>query len=58
MAKRKHGSITTIITIAARLVPALFLSRKNSGKPRANAAAKENKLPFGKVERYFCFYFC
>ena len=41
IAKRKQGSITTIIAIAARLVPALFLSRKNSGKPRANAAAKK-----------------
>jgi hypothetical protein len=43
MAKRKQGSMTAIIAIDARLVPVLSLSRKKSGK-----------LPFGKVESYFC----
>lgn len=41
MATKKQGSMTTIITIAARLVPALSLSKKKSGSPIRSAT--ENK---------------
>ena len=57
MPKRKHGSITKIITIAAKLVPALSLSRKNSGKPRANAAAKKMSCRLVRLNATFVFTF-
>lgn len=57
MAKRKHGSMTTIIAIAARLVPALFFSRKNIGKPRANAAAKKISCRLVRLNATFVFTF-
>ena len=41
MAKRKQGSMTVIITIAERLVPALSLSRKNRGSPKHKAADRQ-----------------
>ena len=41
MANRKQGSITRIITNAARLVPVLPLSKKKSGSPTRSAAAKK-----------------
>ncbi len=57
MAKRKQGSMTTIITIAARVVPALPLSKKNSGKPRANAAAKKISCRLVRLKATFVFTF-
>ena len=49
--------MTTIIAIAARLVPALSLSKKKSGKPTAQGCRKTNELPLRKVESDFCFDF-
>lgn len=41
MANRKQGSMTSIITNAARFVPALPLRKKKSGSPIRRAAAKQ-----------------
>ncbi len=49
--------MTTIITIAARLVLTLFLSRKNGGKPRANAAAKKISCRLVRLKATFVFTF-
>ena len=53
MAKRKQGSMTTIIAIAARLVPALPLSKKKSGKPAPRAAAKQMSCRFVRLKATF-----
>ena len=42
MAKRKQGSMTSIITNAAALVPVLSFKRKKSGKPIARATEKHS----------------
>lgn len=53
IAKRKQGSITTIITNAATLVPMLPLSKKKSGSPIARAAAKQMICRFVKLKATF-----
>ena len=57
MARRKQGSMTIIIAIAAALVPTPPLSRKNSGKPRANAAAKKMSCRLVRLNATFVFTF-
>jgi hypothetical protein len=57
MAKRKQGSMTAHINAAARLVPALPLSKKKSGKPIARAAAKQTICRFVKLRATFVFTF-
>ncbi len=49
MAKRKQGSITTIIAIAARVVPALPLSKKKSGNPTRRAAPRQTICRFVRL---------
>ena len=53
MANKKQGSMTTIITIAARLVPALSLSKKKSGSPKIRAAAKQMICRFVRLKATF-----
>ena len=53
MANRKQGSMTTIIAIAARLVPVLSLSKKKSGKPTQRAAAKQMSCRFVRLKATF-----
>jgi len=53
MASRKQGSMTTIIAIAARFVPALPLSKKNSGSPIKRAAAKQTICRFVRLKATF-----
>ena len=45
--------MTTIIAIAARLVPALSLSKKKSGKPAPRAAAKQMSCRFVRLKATF-----
>ena len=53
MAMWKQGSMTAIITIDARLVPALSLSKKKSGSPKIRAAAKQMICRFVKLRATF-----
>ena len=53
MATKKQGSITTIIAIAARLVPALSLSKKKSGSPIRSAAEKQRICRFVRLKATF-----
>ena len=53
MANRKQGSITRIITNAARLVPVLPLSKKKSGNPTRSAAAKKISCRFVRLKATF-----
>ena len=53
VASRKQGSMTTIIAIAARFVPALPLSKKNSGSPIKSAAAKQTICRFVRLKATF-----
>ena len=53
IAKRKQGSITTIIANAAMLVPALSLSKKKSGSPKIRAAAKQMICRFVRLKATF-----
>lgn len=57
IAKRKQGSITTIIANAAMLVPALSLSKKKSGSPIAKAAAKQMICRFVRLKATFVLIF-
>ena len=57
IAKRKQGSITTIIAKAAMLVPALSLSKKKSGSPIARAAAKQMICRFVRLKATFVLIF-
>lgn len=57
IAKRKQGSITTIIANAAMLVPALSLSKKKSGSPIARAAAKHIICRFVRLKATFVLIF-
>ncbi len=45
--------MTTIIAIAARLVPALSLRKKKSGKPTPKAAAKQTSCRFVRLKATF-----
>ena len=53
MAMRKQGSMTSIITNAARLVPALSLSKKKSGSPIRRAAEKHIICRFVRFKATF-----
>lgn len=53
MAKRKQGSITSIIINAAALVPTLPLVKKKSGKPNRRAAAKQMICRFVRLKATF-----
>ena len=44
--------------IAAVLVPAGPLSRKESGTPMSAPLPEADKLPFGEIEHDLRFYFC
>mgnify|MGYP004664990835 CR=1 FL=1 len=57
MASRKKGSMSRIMQIAAVLTPVWALSRKNSGKPRANAAAKKMSCRLVRLNATFVFTF-
>ena len=57
IAKRKQGSIKTIIAKAAMLVPALSLSKKKSGSPIARAAAKHIICRFVRLKATFVLIF-
>ena len=45
--------MTTIIAIAARLVPALSLSKKKSGKPTPKAPARQMSCRFVRLKATF-----
>jgi len=53
MATKKQGSMTTIIAIAARLVPALSLSKKKSGSPIRSATEKQRICRFVRLKATF-----
>ncbi len=45
--------MTTIIAIATRLVPAMSLSKKKSGKPTPKAAARQMRCRFVRLKAAF-----
>ena len=53
MANKKQGSMTSIITNAARLVPALSFKRKKSGSPIMRATAKQMICRFVRLKATF-----
>ena len=51
--KEETGSMTTIITIAARIVTTLPLSKKNNGKSVSSATAKKISSRFVGLKATF-----
>ena len=54
-AKRKNGSMTTIMQIAAALLERLCRSRKNSGTPTAAPLPKQTSCRLVKLKRTLVF---
>jgi hypothetical protein len=57
IAMRKQGSMTTIITNADTLLPALSFSKKKSGKPTIRATAKQMICRFVRLKATFVLIF-